>query len=82
MSSFLLTLPAKNIAPKPSAKSVNIIATTISIVLLSVAPLKDTKQNAAITAETKAKPANSKSFTKITSVIIKKGKTSEVFRWL
>jgi len=78
MSSFRLTLPAKNIAPKPSVKSVNSIPTTSSIVLLGFPPLENTKENAAITAETKAKTAYSKSFTKITSVVIKKGQTSEV----
>ena len=36
------------------------------------------KKYPAATADTRAKTANSKSFTKITSVIFKKGKTSEV----
>jgi len=73
ISSVLLTLPARNIAPRPSAAARKINVITIHIVAPWVARYCK-KETIAIMAEIKAKTAYS---IKITSVFVKKVRNSK-----
>lgn len=76
ISSCRLTLPNIKSPPKTMAKRAIIIPMTREVELSYF--WNEYKKYPAATADIRAKTANSKSFTKITSVIFRKGKTSEV----